>query len=62
MTPDRERWAEALAIQRRFGELAPVHIARRIAALAVAGDAAGIARWRDISAKLRELTRSQSLN
>ncbi|WIW90364.1 hypothetical protein K3M67_20250 (plasmid) [Sphingobium sp. V4] len=45
MTPEQERWAEALAIERRFGEQATEHIAERVTALAAAGDDAGIARW-----------------
>ena len=52
MTPDEERLAEALAVQRMHGESAPVFVAERIGALALAGDAAGVERWRQIATKL----------
>jgi len=44
VTPEQERWAEALAIERRFGEQAAEHIAERVTALAIAGDEAGLGR------------------
>ncbi|WP_082006525.1 DUF6961 family protein [Sphingomonas sp. ERG5] len=53
MTPDRERWAEALAVERQHGDRAPAFIAERAAALALAGDIAGIARW--IAARIDQL-------
>ena len=43
---DRERWAEALAIERLHGDRSPVWIAERIGALALSGDAAGLERFR----------------
>ena len=55
MTPDQERWAEALAIERLHGDRAPVWIAERIGALALAGDAAGVERFRQIAEQLGEL-------
>ncbi|WP_152616661.1 DUF6961 family protein [Sphingomonas sp. ERG5] len=55
MTPDRERWAEALAVERQHGDRAPAFIAERIAALALAGDIAGVARWKDIAARIDQL-------
>ena len=58
LTPEQERWAEALAVQRLQGQRAHVHVAERIGALALAGDAAGVQRWRDIAARLAELTNS----
>lgn len=57
MTPDQERWAEALAIERLHGDRAPVWIAERIGALALAGDAAGVERFREIAARLDQLRR-----
>lgn len=57
MTPDQERWAEALAIERLHGDRAPVWIAERIGALALAGDAAGVERFRQIAKRLDELRR-----
>lgn len=55
MTPDEERWAEALAVQRRHGEGAPVFVAERIGALALEGDMPGIRRWKEIAARLDAL-------
>lgn len=55
MTPDQERWAEALAIERMHGADAPRWIAERVAALASAGDLAGVTRFREIAGKLDQL-------
>ena len=55
MTPDEERWAEALAVQRRHGEGAQVFIAERIGTLALEGDLSGIRRWKEIAARLDAL-------
>lgn len=55
MTPDHERWAEALAIERQHGDQAPVFVAERIGALALAGDEAGVERFRQIAARLDQL-------
>ena len=60
MTPEQERWAEALAIERQHGEDAPRFIAERIGALALAGDQEGIERWKAIATKLDEIRRSTS--
>lgn len=57
MTPDEERWAEALAIERLHGDKAPVWVAERIGALARAGDTAGVARFKEIAARLVDLNR-----
>lgn len=55
MTTDEERWAEALAIERLHGDRAPVWIAERIGALALAGDAAGVARFKEIARRLDQM-------
>lgn len=55
MTPDRERWAEALAIERQHGDQAHRIIAERIGALALKGDSEGIARWKAIATRLDAL-------
>ncbi len=55
MTPNEERWAEALAVQRRHGEGAPVFVAERIGTLALEGDLPGIRRWKEIAARLDAL-------
>ncbi len=55
MTAEQERWAEALAVDRLHGGGAPRYIAERIGALALAGDADGLTRWREIAARLDKL-------
>jgi hypothetical protein len=57
MTPDEEQWAEALAIQRQYGEHMYLHVVERIGALALAGDMVEVARWQAIAARLDQLTR-----
>jgi hypothetical protein len=52
MTPERELWACALLVEREQGDNAAVYIAERIGALALEGDAAGVARWKAIAEKL----------
>lgn len=52
MTPGCELWACALAIEKLHGDQTPVWIAERIGALALEGDAAGVARWKAIAEKL----------
>jgi hypothetical protein len=42
LTPERERFAEALAVEHYHGDQAPAFIAERIGALAAAGDQAGV--------------------
>lgn len=55
MTPGQERWAEAIAVHRMYGEKADEHIAERIGALAAAGDQGGINRWIEIARRLDQL-------
>lgn len=55
MTADQERLAEALAVQRLHGPDGPRWIAERIGSLAVAGDAAGVERFRAIAAAYERL-------
>ncbi|WP_420854222.1 DUF6961 family protein [Sphingopyxis granuli] len=57
MTPERELWACAAMIERQHGDDAPVWIAQRIGELALAGDAAGVERWKAIAGKLDQLRR-----
>ncbi len=59
MTPDQERWAEALAIEKWKGADAPVYIAERIGALALQGDEAGVQRFREIAGRLDRLMRGE---
>jgi len=55
MDAERERWAEALAIHRRYGESAPKHVAERLGAVGLAGDGAGVERWMQIAARINQL-------
>ena len=52
MTPEQERWAEALAVHRMYGEKAAAHVADRIGALAIVGNQDGIDRWKAIARRL----------
>ncbi len=52
MTADQEVWACALAIERQYTDRAATHVAERIGALVLAGDLAGVARWKRIAACL----------
>jgi hypothetical protein len=55
LTAEQERYAEALAIERRYGRKAPRHIAERIGALALADDGPGVDRWTQIAERLEQL-------
>lgn len=55
MSSGHERWTETLAIERQDGNQAPVFVAKRIGALALAGDAAGVGRFKQIPARLDQL-------
>ena len=55
LTPDQERWAEALAIEKMHGERAPMWIAERLGALALEGNYAGIERMMEIAERLDQL-------
>jgi hypothetical protein len=61
LTRDQERWAEAAMVERQHGARAPVFVAERIGALALAGDVAGIARWRDIAERRDKLIAAGSV-
>ncbi len=55
LTAEQERWSEALAVQRRYGDGAHIHVVGRITALATAGDIDGVRRWRATAARLDQL-------
>ncbi|WP_442852476.1 DUF6961 family protein [Sphingomonas sp. PAMC 26605] len=57
LNEQRERWAEALAIEKTHGERARRWVAERIGDLALQGDSDGIARLRSIAALLDQLRR-----
>ena len=52
ISPESELWACALLAEREHGENDAIYIAERIGALALNGDAAGVARWKAIAEKL----------
>lgn len=55
MTPDQERWAEALQVEKTHGRRAREYAAERIGALIEAGDRDGALRWQQIYDRLRDL-------
>ncbi|GGB55773.1 DUF6961 family protein [Blastomonas aquatica] len=57
MTDEQHLWACALAVEKRYGNRAPLHIAERIGSLAQAGDADGVAMWQAIAMRLDRLRR-----
>lgn len=61
MTPEQERWACALEMERQHGDRAPVFIAERIGALVLAGDSDGVERWRSIAHCLDSLRQGAKL-
>ncbi len=56
---DTDLWAAALSIQRQHGADAPRFVAERLGALALAGDAAGIAAFKAIAIRLDQLGLAQ---
>ena len=57
---DRELWACALAVERRYGDAAPTHVAERIGALVLAEDPDGVAVWKAIAARLDQLRQQRA--
>jgi hypothetical protein len=55
MTPDEERWAEALAIERTHGEAAHEWVIDRLTELAADNDRYGVARFLEIINRLDQL-------
>lgn len=55
MTTDDERWHEAVAAARHYGDEAVSHAADRIMEREEVGDSWGAARWRDIRLRLEAL-------
>jgi hypothetical protein len=55
VTPDQERWAEALKVEQIHGDSAPAYVAERIRALALEGDLDGVERWQQIAIRLDHL-------
>lgn len=46
-------------VNRIHGTRAPLHVAERNGALALVGDAAGVARWKEIAVRLDQLVRPE---
>lgn len=61
ITPEQERWAEALAVHRRHGAQAPLFVAERLGALALAEEYAGVERWMQIAQRVDALRAGASL-
>jgi len=61
MTSERELWACALAVEHQHGAGASAFIAERIGALAMAGDVAGLKRWKAIATCLDVMRAETSL-
>ena len=57
MTEDEFRWAEAWTIYRTHGDRAELWLAERVGSLALAGDEAGVERFRQIASKLDAIVR-----
>ncbi len=55
LSNEQHLWTCAVAIERQHGARAPIFVAERIGALALAGDAAGVDRWKAIAAPMAEL-------
>jgi hypothetical protein len=60
MMPERELWACALLVEREHGDRAPAWIAQRIGELALAGDEAGVERWKLIADRFDRLRRGEA--
>lgn len=58
MLSERELWACANQVREQHGEQAPVFIAERIGACALAADAAGVATWKAIARRYSDMAGS----
>ena len=54
---ETELWACANLVIKTHGDGAPLFVAERLGALALAGDSDGIAAWKNIAAKIDALTK-----
>jgi hypothetical protein len=54
---DWELWACASIVLQRHGQRASIFVAERIGSLALAGDEAGIAAWKQIAARIDRIQR-----
>lgn len=58
MTPEQHIWACALEVERQHGDKAAAFVAERIVSLIGEHDAAGVAMWQAIGARLDQLSAS----
>ncbi len=61
MSADAYLWACALRVLADRGEIAPLFVAQRIGALAIADDMAGVDMWKAIAARIDQLSFSQQI-
>lgn len=59
MTRDQELWGVASMMLNRHGQDAPVKVAERLGALAVAGEAEGVTMWQEVARRLHALIADQ---
>ncbi|QGP77780.1 DUF6961 family protein [Sphingobium sp. CAP-1] len=59
MTRDQELWGVAGMMLNRHGPDAPVKVAERLGALAMAGEAEGVAMWQEVARRLQALMADQ---
>jgi hypothetical protein len=57
---ERELWACASMVIEQHGDHAPMFVAERIGALAVAGDQAGVDTWQAIAMRMDQLLSPKS--
>jgi hypothetical protein len=62
LSPERERFAEALAVEQIHGDQAPAFIVERIRLLALVHDEAGVRRWREIADRYDQLQQRAQAN
>ncbi len=58
MTRDQILWGAVSMLMKQHGEYAPRKVAERIGSLAVEGDMAGVALWKDIACRMDMMMRS----
>jgi uncharacterized membrane protein len=55
VTEEQHLWACALEVKKQHGDQAPVFVAERIGALVLAGNVAGVDRWKAIAARMNSV-------
>jgi len=62
ITPEQDRWGEALAIERVRGDSAAKSVAEQVAMFALSGDEAGVQHFREIAGCLDRLMKRSALH